>query len=779
MVVDRRRRRSTEVACGANELRRGRPGGPGPGGRRRCPGGFAIGRRKMKGIVPTGCCARGASCGCPRTTPGILILNDVDGAAPGHALTDALGIEPDVVFDVAVEANRPDAWCMAGVARDLAARLGCPSPSRHGDLVADRRRRRRPARRTPGGRARHGRVDDLELCPRFTARVLTGVVVGPSPRVARPPPDAGRHAPDQQRGRRLQLRDARTRPAHPPLRPRPAGRAAGCVVRRAEPGEPVTTLDGVDRTLGRPGPGLGDTGQDCLICDADRARRSASAGSWAAPPRRSARRPPGCCSRPPTSCPMAIARTSKRLDLRTEASARFERGCDPAGIDRAAERFCELLALTAGSGLAAGRGGHRRGGRRARAPGDDGAAVPGQRPAGHRSQRRGHRRAAGSPRLAASPTGPARDPVAVVVPTLPARHPPAPMGEADVAEEVARTYGYARLPRRTPSWPQPGRLTDYQRERRRPQGRALRPRGQRGLDAGLRDRGRPGGRRLPTPYIEVTNPLVESERFLRSSMAPGPGRAPWSTTPNGARATSASSRSAPSSDRLRSPVDDGIAAESTERLCARVRRRGATTPGRPSRPGGRSPMPSGWSDWVMEQGPHHGGLRPGAPRVPVGGGAGCAAGRRRAAHDAGHGGRARPDLRRDLRSLGPDGRPRRVGWLDLDLGALLDPAGRPVARSRPCRSAGSPRRTSTSPSSSPRRCPPRWSSRRWPSKGASSWSLCSFSTSTGGVAGGRVRSLAFRLRFCALDRTLTDEEIGALRASCIAGVEKAHRATLR
>ena len=47
--------------------------------------------------------------------------------------------------------------------------------------------------------------------------------------------------------------------------------------------------------------------------------------------------------------PMAIARTSKRLGLRTEASARFERGCDPAGIDRAAERFCELLALTAGA----------------------------------------------------------------------------------------------------------------------------------------------------------------------------------------------------------------------------------------------------------------------------------------------------------------------------------------------------------------------------------------------------------------------------------------------
>ena len=43
---------------------------------------------------------------------------------------------------------------------------------------------------------------------------------------------------------------------------------------------------------------------------------------------------------------------------------------------------------------------------------------------------------------------------------------PAPMGEADIAEEVARTYGYSRIARRTPSWPQPGRLTAYQQRPR-------------------------------------------------------------------------------------------------------------------------------------------------------------------------------------------------------------------------------------------------------------------------------------------------------------------------
>ena len=52
---------------------------------------------------------------------------------------------------------------------------------------------------------------------------------------------------------------------------------------------------------------------------------------------------------------MAIARTSKRLGLPSEASARFERGCDPEGIDRAALRLCELLARRPGTGIAAAR----------------------------------------------------------------------------------------------------------------------------------------------------------------------------------------------------------------------------------------------------------------------------------------------------------------------------------------------------------------------------------------------------------------------------------------
>ena len=127
---------SVEVACGAKNFAVGDLVALAPVGAV-LPGGFAIGKRKMKGMVSNGMLCSGRELQLSEDHAGILILNDVVGARPGVALTEALGIEPDVVFDVAVEANRPDAWCMAGVARDLAARTGLPFavPST-ADLVA-------------------------------------------------------------------------------------------------------------------------------------------------------------------------------------------------------------------------------------------------------------------------------------------------------------------------------------------------------------------------------------------------------------------------------------------------------------------------------------------------------------------------------------------------------------------------------------------------------------------------------------------------------------------
>jgi phenylalanyl-tRNA synthetase beta chain len=113
----------TQVVCGAWNFEAGATVAFAPVGAV-LPGDFAIGRRKMKGVESNGmiCSERELELG--DEGGGIMVLDD--SLAPGTPLAEALGIEPDVVLDLAIEGNRPDALCMLGVARDLAAKLGLP-----------------------------------------------------------------------------------------------------------------------------------------------------------------------------------------------------------------------------------------------------------------------------------------------------------------------------------------------------------------------------------------------------------------------------------------------------------------------------------------------------------------------------------------------------------------------------------------------------------------------------------------------------------------------------
>ncbi len=93
------------------------------------PNGMEIGRRKMRGQWSNGMCCSAAELDLGDDHDGIMILTgSADGFAPGAPITEVLGIERDVLWDLEVNANRPDAMSVAGVARDLAARSGCPSP---------------------------------------------------------------------------------------------------------------------------------------------------------------------------------------------------------------------------------------------------------------------------------------------------------------------------------------------------------------------------------------------------------------------------------------------------------------------------------------------------------------------------------------------------------------------------------------------------------------------------------------------------------------------------
>jgi len=213
---------------------------------------------------------------------------------------------------------------------------------------------------------------------------------------------------------------------------------------------------------------------------------------------------------------MAIAHTSKRLALRTEASVRFERGVDPEATGRAVARFCQLAADVAGATVAG-------------AP----VEVRGRLPERPRVVVRTARVNAilGTSLAPAEVAGylepigfscdPHTDAAGDFTVTIPSWRPDSER-EIDVVEEVARLHGYDRIARTLPlTAAVGGGLTPYQRDRRRVR-QVL-------VGAGLSeawatsfiapgDLERAG---LPADAVEVENPLAVEESVLRTSLLPG------------------------------------------------------------------------------------------------------------------------------------------------------------------------------------------------------------------------------------------------------------------
>ena len=134
------------------QLRGRRPGAAGPGRRGAARRDSRSAGARCAASCPTGCCARAASSGSPTTAPACWSSATRSRPRPGTPLAEALGLEPDTVFDITVEGNRPDAWCMAGVARDLAARLGLPFTPAGAARAAAERAGRSPTRPAPRSR---------------------------------------------------------------------------------------------------------------------------------------------------------------------------------------------------------------------------------------------------------------------------------------------------------------------------------------------------------------------------------------------------------------------------------------------------------------------------------------------------------------------------------------------------------------------------------------------------------------------------------------------------
>ena len=322
------------IVCGATNIAAGQripvalPGAVLPGDRR-------IERAEKMGVVSNGMLCSGAELNLTADGDGILILPD--DTPLGVPLQDLYG---DVVLDVDVKPNRGDALSILGLAREVAAATG-------GEV-----RWQEPVVEEAGGTSTADRlsvdVRDPELCPRFVGRWVSGVSVGPSPdRVQMRLLAAGQRPISNvvdasnyvmlELGKPIHTFDARAVHAGPDHR-------AAIVVRRSTPGETLETLDHVTRDL------PADT-----ILIADPAGPIGVAGVMGGAGSEVSPTTTDVIVESAVFDPVSIRRTAQRLGLRSEASARFEKGQETRLARIGADRTAQLLAEWAGGIVAPGR----------------------------------------------------------------------------------------------------------------------------------------------------------------------------------------------------------------------------------------------------------------------------------------------------------------------------------------------------------------------------------------------------------------------------------------
>jgi phenylalanyl-tRNA synthetase beta chain len=481
-----------EIVCGAVNFAVGDkvvvilPGGV-------LPGDFRISARKTYGRTSHGMICSARELGMGDEHDGIVVL------PPEHeAGTDAIGLLElvDEVLDIAVTPDRGYCLSLRGVAREAAIAYGLPLSD---PALID----------VPGPNAAGHpvRVADPAGCDRLTARTVTGVN-----HEARSPIWLQRRL--QKVGMRpislaVDITNFVMFEIGQPLHAYDRTRLNGPIgVRRAQPGEKLTTLDGAARVL---------DAEDLVITD--ESGPIGLAGVMGGAHTEIADSGAGGTSEIVIEAahfdPVSIARTARRHKLGSEASRRFERGTDPQATSAAAQRAVDLLVLLAG-----------------------GSADPGVTEVVSPSAPRTVAMPADHPdRVAGTEYG--REIVVrrlqeigcdvygsdELIVTVPSWRPDLAFPN-DLAEEVIRLQGYENLPSTLPRPPAGGGLTESQRLRRRV-GRALAGAGyveapsypflgeevfdQLGLD-------QDDPRRRT---VRLANPLYDTEPAMRTTLLPG------------------------------------------------------------------------------------------------------------------------------------------------------------------------------------------------------------------------------------------------------------------
>jgi phenylalanyl-tRNA synthetase beta chain len=318
-----------DVVCGAQNFKQGDTVALAQIGAT-LPGDFKIKRSKIRGEESCGMLCSEKELGLAEESAGIMVLSSE--LTLGTPVFEALGLK-DTLLEIGLTPNRADCLSVAGIAREIAAKLG--KGVRYPEMVI--------SEGADAAEATIGvTIEDAELCPRYAARYISGCRIAPSPAwlVKRLNAIGMRSISNVVDVTNLVMMEL-GHPLHAFDCDRLDGRRI--VVRRAGEGELFTTLDDQQRTL---------TTDDLVICDA--ARPVALAGVMGGLNSEIADTTTNILLESAWFKPAAIRRTSKRLGLHTESSHRFERGADIGMVARALDRAASLIAQLSGGTVALG-----------------------------------------------------------------------------------------------------------------------------------------------------------------------------------------------------------------------------------------------------------------------------------------------------------------------------------------------------------------------------------------------------------------------------------------
>jgi len=298
-------------------------GGHEPG--QRVAGGIKIKKGKLRGVPSNGMMCSIEELGSNRDmypeAPeyGIYIFQkDVE---VGSSAISALGLD-DVVFEYEITSNRVDCYSVIGIAREAAATF---------------RKEFHPPVVTPTGNDEDVNdyvkvtVKDQELCPRYTARVVKNIKIGPSPEwMQRRLASVGIRPINNLVDITNYVMEEYGQPMHAYDLDTIAGREI--VVRRAEDGEKFVTLDGQEREM---------DSSVLMICDGEKSIGVAGImggeNSMITDNVKTMLFEAACFNG------TNIRKSAKKIGLRTDASGKFEKGLDPENAQAAIDRACQLV----------------------------------------------------------------------------------------------------------------------------------------------------------------------------------------------------------------------------------------------------------------------------------------------------------------------------------------------------------------------------------------------------------------------------------------------------